>query len=220
MSDTTNKSQKDNIDSKFNMDYLKIGLLAILSFISVFGIYNTFSDYNLVSFIGNIEDTQERYANYFILILAMVTMLILQGINFKRKALGEKLLILLGLMAAIAIAITVIFVFTNSIIYPLISLLIIGISTYLLEMFFDTMGTKGLFFFMLLMSLTVIAVYKAGFHSNALLFNMAESIFAIILFLGATYPRIKSSLFKIGVRDNVDISNTGTDDSDSDQEED
>jgi len=194
-------------------ELLKIIFIGFLSFISVFGIYNTFSDINLINIIGKISDPTEKYANYFILFLTMLTMIVLQGINFKRKDLFDKISVLFGIIIVIATVIAVIFFFTNSIVYPAISLLIVGISTYLLEMVFDTIGTKGFFFFLLIMSLGIIGVYKAGFHSNTLLINLTETVFALIIFIGATYPRIKSTFFKIGVRDNVDISNTGDDNS-------
>lgn len=206
------QEQKDFLSHR---DLYKILFIGVLSFIAVFGIYNTFSDINLISMIGKITNQNEKYANYFILSLTIVTMVTLQGINFKKKALMAKAGVIISIFIIIAIILGTIFYFTTSLLYPVISLIIVGLTTFLLDMVFDTMGTKGFFFFLLLMSLGILGIYKAGFHSTGLIMTLSETVLALIIFIGATYPRLKSSLFKIGVRDNVDISNTGSDDFDN-----
>lgn len=211
-------TEKQENQKSLNSDWYKILFIGILSFIAVFGIYNTYSHINLISMIGQISDPNEKYANYFILGLTIVTMTALQGINFKKKTLMGKAGVLIAIFVIITIILVTIFYFTTSLLYPVISLLIVGLTTFLLDMVFDTMGTKGFFFFMLIMLLFVMWIYKQGFDSANLIITLTEGAMALIIFIGATYPRLKSTLFKIGMRDNVDISNTGSNSDDDDSE--
>ena len=195
-------------------ELIKILFIGLISFLAIFGIYNTFT-INLIEILNGINVPKEKYANYFILIVTMVTMVVLQGINFRKKHLMEKMSTILILSLIVASILAVIFFFTSTIIYPLLSLMIVGLTTYLLDLAFATLGLRGFFFFVLGLSLAVLAFYKLGFHSSEFLINMGQVVLALILFLGATYPRIKSNLFKIAVRDNVDISNTGSEDNET-----
>ena len=195
-------------------ELFKILLIGVLSFVAIFGIYNTFT-INLVHILNGIEVPKEKYANYFILIVTMVTMITLQGINFRKKHLMEKMSTILILILIVATILATIFFFTSTIVYPLLSLLIVGLTTYLLDLAFMTLGVRGFFFFILGLSFAVLAFYKLGFHSSTFLINMGQVVLALILFLGATYPRIKKDLFKIAVRDNIDISNSGSEDSEN-----
>ena len=77
-------------------------------------------------------------------------------------------------------------------------------------MLFDTIGTKGFFFFLVIFLLIVTGIYKAGIHSNIVLINLIEWVFVLIIFIGTTYPSLRRVLFKVGTQNNVDISDTGS----------
>ena len=205
-------------NSSVNKNIMIIISIFILSLISVFGIYNTFGIGDIYHMIINIDKDSDRYANITIGVIFGVTMIILQGVNFKRKTIMEKGVFLFGIAILLGIIMTLVFSFTHTIIYPLITMVIIGISIYLFDFVFVTLGVKGFFFFLSIFSLVIIGLLKAGISSTSLIF-LVEFLISIILFLSATYPRIKQILFKIGTRDNVDISNTGNNESDSDSDD-
>ncbi len=186
-----------------------LGLL-LLSIVSVFGIYNTFT-VDLIEIIGKIPDTNEKIANYVIIVLFAVMMGTLQGINLKKKDLFGKLGVIVGIVLGAAAILAIILFFTKSLMYPLVSLLIVGITMYMLELVFLTIGTKGFFFFLTLFGLGIVALYKTGHKDFSFLVTMAELGLVALLFLAATYPRIKSLMLHIGTRDNIDIDNTGAD---------
>jgi hypothetical protein len=194
-------------------------VLVFLSFVSVFGLYNTFSDYNLFNFLWAIPDSTEKYANFAIAILFAVTMGILQGVNFKKKTLMGKLSFIFFVLAMVVSIVSIVLFFTNSLVPPVMTILIVGITMYLFDLVFMTIGLKGFFFFLLVFSFGLIEVYKQGYHSGAGLFTIGEIFLALILFISATYPRLKSLFFKIGTRDNIDISNTGSDDNSGEDDE-
>ncbi len=189
-------------------EILLLLFLFVLSFISVFGIYNTFT-INLIHIISHIPDTTERYANYAIMFLFIVTMLIIQGINLKKRDLFGKASVILGIIAMVAAILAIILFFTKSLLYPLLSLVIIAITMYMLELVFVTIGTKGFFFFLTLFGVGIIALYKAGHTDIKFLVTLAEAAIALLLFLAATYPRLKALFLRIGTRDNIDIPNEG-----------
>jgi len=205
-------------NSSKNRDILIIVGIFLLSLISVFGIYNTFGLGDIYHLVVNIEKDSDRYANIAIGIVFGITMIVLQGVNFKRKTIIEKGFFLIGVAALISIIIALVFFFTHTIIYPLIIMIVIGISVYLFDFVFVTLGVKGFFFFVSIFSIFIIGLVKVGINSTFLIF-LIEFLLSIILFLSATYPRIKQLMFKIGTRDNVDISNTGDSDSDNDSED-
>jgi len=201
-----NLNKQENIKS-----YAILVGVFILSLISVFGIYNTFSDLNLYKMILHIQNTSDKIANAVIALIFTATMLILQGVNFKKKELSAKIKILSLLALFILSIIAIVFMFTTTIVYPLITMLIVGISLYLFDMVFSTLGLKGFFFFILIFGLILIAMAKAHLSSTFLI-SIGELFLSFILFISATYPRLKAIVFKISIRDNIDISNTGGED--------
>jgi hypothetical protein len=188
-------------------------MLFALSLLSVFGIYNTFTT-DLIDIINRIPDNTEKIANYAIIVLFVGVMGTLQGINLKKKDLFAKMGVIAGIVFAIVAILAIILFFTKSLLYPLMSLVIIGITMYMLELVFMTIGAKGFFFFLTLFGLGIVALYKTGHKDFDFLVTVSELGLALLLFLAATYPRIKSLLFRIGTRDNIDIDNGGDDSAD------
>ena len=181
-------------------------LLLAISLVSVFGVYNVFT-INLMDAIAKIPDDTERYANYAIVGMIVVMFGVLQTVNMKKKdAFGKVGVILFILLTAVAILGIVLF-FTDSLLYPLASLIFIGLLAYMFDLVFSTIGTKGFFAFTLLFGLGIVALYKNGVDAPKVLITLAELAMAFILFVAATYPRLKALLFHIGTRDNVDIDN-------------
>ena len=87
-------------------------------------------------------------------------------------------------------------------------------------MLFNTIGIVGVFSTVTLFSVFLIFMIKSGIeYTGSFLFTSIQVLLSLLLFLGTTYPRIRSMLFKIGTRDNVDIDggmNTRNDDDDGD----
>jgi hypothetical protein len=189
-------------------EVLTLLFLFVLSLFSVFGVYNTFT-LDLIEIIEHIPDPQERWANYAIMILFVIVMGTLQGINLKKKDLFGKIGVILGIGAAIAAILAIVLFYSNNLFYPILSMLIIGTTMYMLELVFLTIGPKGFFFFLTLFGVGLIALYKQGYHDFSFLVTVAELALALLLFIAATYPRLKALMFSIGTRDNIDIPNTG-----------
>jgi len=198
-----NDIEKNNIKK----DIIILISLFLLSFISIFGIYNTFT-INLIDILNSIPNSGERYANYLILGLFVLTMGVLQGINLKKKDLFGKLSVIVGIIVMIAVILTIILFYTKSLMYPILTMVIIGITMYLLELVFVTIGTKGFFFFLTLFGLGIVWLYKSGVKEYTILVTVTELAIVLLLFIAATYPRIKNLMFHIGTRDNIDISNS------------
>lgn len=181
-------------------------VLLVISLVSVFGIYNTFT-INLIDTIAKIPDDTERYANYAIITMIVTMFAVLQTVNMKKKdAFGKVGVILFILLTAVAILGIVLF-FTDSLLYPLASLILIGLLAYMFDLVFSTIGAKGFFAFTLLFGLGIVALYKNGVDAPKVLITLGELAMASILFVAATYPRLKALLFHIGTRDNIDIDN-------------
>jgi hypothetical protein len=73
-------------------------------------------------------------------------------------------------------------------------------------MLFNTIGIVGVFSTVTLFSVFLIFMIKSGIeYTGSFLFTSIQVLLSLLLFLGTTYPRIRSMLFKIGTRDNVDI---------------
>jgi len=210
-------------EHSINKDIFIIFGVFIISLISVFGIYNTFGFGDIYHVILNIEKDTDRYANIAIGVIFGLTMIVLQGVNFKKKDLLGKAGFLFTIGVLIASIVAIIFFFTTSITYPLFTMFVIGISIYMFDLVFLTLGVKGFFFFLSIFSIITVGIYKGlhslGYDSSTLIVFIAELLVSLILFFSATYPRIKQVVLKIGTRDNIDISNTGSADN-SDYEDD
>lgn len=211
MAENQNFAQPQKNEKVSKTLLIVLGIL-MASFVSIFGIFNTFSDLNVIEMIWHTEDTKEKIANFGIVILFMMTMLALQGIHFKRKGLFEKGHILLAVGAMIAAIGFLMFFFSNNIMYPLISIAIIGLTLFLFELVFITIGVKGLFFILIIFSIGLVSLLKNGqIHEISTIITLVEIAFALILFFGATWPRLKSLILRIGTRDNVELDNNGVD---------
>lgn len=181
-------------------------LLFLISFVAVFGLYNPLT-VDLFDMIAKIPSEKERYANYAIMAMIVFMFGVLQTVNMKKKdAIGKIGVVVFIIVTAAAILATVLY-FTTSLLYPLLSLLLIGFLAYMLDLMFVTIGPKGFFAFTLLFGMGLVGLYKIGVHAPKTLVTLAELSLVLILFIAATYPRIKSLLFHIGTRDNIDISN-------------
>ena len=209
MADIQNFAQPQKNEKTSKTLLIVMGIL-IASFVSIFGVYNTFSDINVIEMIWNIDDTKEKVANFGIVILFMITMVALQGIHFKRKGLFEKGYILFGVGVMIASIGFLMFFFSNNIMYPLISIAVIGLTLFLFELVFMTIGLKGLFFVLIIFSIALISLLKKGHVEEiATIVTLIEVGLALVLFIGATMPRLKSLILRIGTRDNVEFDNNG-----------
>lgn len=199
-------------ETKNTSTWKEIGILAALfaiSMVSVFGIYNVFT-INLIDLISKIPDASERYANYAIAAMIAVMFAVLQTVNMKKRdSFGKIGVILFIILTAVAILGITLF-FTKSLLYPFMSLLLIGMLAYMFDLVFSTIGAKGFFAFTVLFGLGIVALYKNGVDAPKTLITLAELSMALILFIAATYPRIKALMFHIGTRDNIDIENTST----------
>jgi hypothetical protein len=213
------KTSQEILDKSANNSILKeTGILLVLfgaSLISIFGIYNTFSDYNLVHVLSTISDPIEKYANYAVALIFSVFMIILNGVNFRKKALLEKGSFLLTSIITLTILGGIVFYYATNLFYPIISLIVLGITLYLLDLVFVTIGLKGFFFFLVIFLFSLIGIYKTGYHSVTGLTTIAQIFISLILFISATYPRLKRIFLRINTGDNVDISNTGYDEDSS-----
>jgi len=181
-------------------------LLLVVSLVSVFGIYNPLTT-NLLDMMTKIPNDTERYANYAIAAMIMVMFAVLQTVNMKKKDAFGKIGVVLFILAMAAAILAVTLFFTKSLLYPLASLILIGLLAYMFDLVFSTIGAKGFFAFTVLFGLGIVALYKNGVDAPKVLITLGELAMAFILFVAATYPRLKALLFHIGTRDNVDIDN-------------
>ena len=186
-------------------EWIIIIALFVASFVSIFGIYNV-ADISLLNSIHNIPEHSERYANYTLLLLFSATMFIVSTIYWKKKDLLAKMQVMIFLFLILALMILIMIVWVNNFIYPFLSLILLGITFFLFNMLFNTIGLVGLFFSVSLFSVMLVLMLKQGIGTNfSTLFTLIQFFFVLILFLGTTYPRIRSQLFKIGTRDNVEL---------------
>ena len=187
----------------------ELGILIFLLFISlvsVFGVYNVFT-FNLIGLMHELPSDTERYANYAILAMIVIMFAVLQTVNMKKKDAFGKVGVVLFILAMAAAILAVTLFFTKSLLYPLMSLVLIGLLAYMFDLVFSTIGAKGFFAFTVLFGLGIVALYKSGVDAPKVLITLGELAMALILFVAATYPRLKALLFHIGTRDNVDIDN-------------
>lgn len=206
-------SQKIEVkeDLKKNIkEYFIIFLLLLASFISVFGIYNHYN-YNLIDFIAKIENKEEAWANYALLGIFSFTMIFLQSIYWRRKDILSKFSIMLVISIAIAVMLAILFYYIDNFIFPAMSLMIIGMTFYLFDLVFITIGIRGIFFATAIYSIIVIALLKSGIGTSVeMVFTETQVFLSLLLFLGAAYPRLKAVLFQIRTRDNVEFDNGGS----------
>jgi len=204
---------KDNSNIK---SYMTIFILLVASFISVFGIYNNYN-YHLIGFISEIEDKHEAIANYTLLGIFSFTMIFLQSIHWKRKDMLSKFSIMVVLAVAIVSMLAIIYFYVDNFLFPLLSIVILGMTFYLIELVFITLGISGIFFATVIYSIISIGFIKVGIATDfKTVFSNTQIFLALLLFLGAAYPRIKSALFQIRTRDNIELDNNGDGFSDND----
>lgn len=187
-------------------------LLTLLaaSFVSVFGIYNTFSDINIFEIILNMDSTSEKVAIFSMLAIFILVTIMLQGVNFKRKDLSGKTVVLFSIGLAIAAILSIMFFFVDNLLYAIVSIVIIWLLLFLFDLVFLTLGVAGLFFIITAFSIGLIGLLKMGALDDvSSTVTVIQAFFAILLFIGATLPRIKSLFLKIGTRDNVEFGNAG-----------
>ena len=198
--------------------FIIISLLGA-SFISIFGIYNVFG-FNLIDSINNITVLSEKIANYALLLLFSITLFIMSSIYWKKKDFFSKMQIIGFLILVLGIMIGIMILWINNFIYPLISILILGISFFLFNMLFNTIGLLGVFYSVSIFSVFIVFMVKMGWSTEmGTLFSIIQGFLAFLLFLGTTYPRIRSLFFKIGTRNNVEFDGsvqTSNDDDDDD----
>ena len=206
--DFVKKSVKDN--DRNLKEYFMIFLLLLASFISVFGIYNNY-EYSLINFISQIENNKEAWANYALLGIFSFTMIFLQSIYWRRKDMLSKLSIMLIIGLAIAAMLAILFYYIDNFLFPAMSLMIIGMTFYLFDLVFITIGIRGIFFATAIYSIIVIALLKSGIGTSIqMVFTETQIFLSLLLFLGAAYPRLKAALFQIRTRDNVEFDNGGS----------
>lgn len=218
-STTTPEAQTPNEVSNFK-EWGAIALLFIASFISVFGIYNVFH-FSLVDSINNIPVLSERLANYALLSLFAITMFVMSTIYWKKKDFFSKMQVLGFLSLILIIMIGIMALWIHNFAYSFVALVILGITFFLFNMLFNTIGLVGVFFSVSLFSVLMVFMMKMGVGTTASsVFTIVQTFIALLLFLGTTYPRIRSMLFKIGTRDNVEMDGSMQTSSDNDDGED
>lgn len=197
--------------------------LFLASMVAIFGIFNTFT-IDLIEAISRLESTGEKVANYALLVIFIVTMTFLSTVYWKKKDTLSKISTILSLFGVlVAMAIILIF-FINNIMYPLLTILVLGITFFLFNMLFDTLGLKGIFFYLVIAIILIIFGFKGMDKSQiSTLFTVSQFAMALLLFIGTTYPRIRQLMFKIGTRNNTDIDGSvqtnNNDDDDNDEVE-
>ena len=201
-------------------EWIAIISLLIASFISVFGIYNTF-EVSLIHSISEIPETSEKIANYALLGLFTLTMFVMSTIYWKKKDFFSKMQVIGFLILILVIMVGIMAMWINNFLFPFVSLIILGITFFLFNMLFNTIGIIGVFFSITLFSVFMVFMLKIGVGTTASsIFTIIQTFVALLLFLGTTYPRIRSMLFKIGTRDNVELEGSGMQSSHNDNDED
>lgn len=198
--------------------YKKVGILFVLflaSCVSTFGIYNTFGP-NLISMIGALPSVVEQVANVAILGLFGYTLFYLNITSNIKKTAGEKMRVF-GLIILTVGAIAGLMVVTGSVIYPLISMAVVSITFYLYRLMMATIEIYGVFALLAIFIAVPVVFYTNGWVSNgSVLFTILQIIMTIVVFIGATAPRIKQILFKTRTTDNVELDHgAGQEDSES-----
>lgn len=191
---------KEKLKSQNTSKILVILALAFMSFVSVFGIYNTFT-FNIVNMISTLETFKEQFANFAILIIFSGTLLYVNSINFARREFMERTKVF-GVLAGSITAIVLLMLLANSLLHPLVSMGIIGISFMLFRMMFSTIGLIGVFSVIAIFIAFPVIAYKAQLLTTApALLTAGQALLTLVVFVGATYPRLRALLFQVRTRD-------------------
>lgn len=188
--------------------YKKIGVLCvlfILSCVSTFGIYNTFGP-NVISMIAGLETATAKFANVAILGLFTATLFYLGITSNVKKTAGENMK-LGGLIILSLCAIGGFMIMTNSVIYPLISMSVVGITFILFRMMMSTINVYGVFALAAgFIAAPVVAYTSGALTTGSGFFTFMQVIMTAVVFIGATYPRLRAILFRVRTQDNVEMS--------------
>lgn len=174
---------------------LVLGVLALMSYISVFGIYNSFGS-NIVSMIMELPTIQDKFANFGILAIFAGTAIYLGSIYLKTKGFFETMKTMFIALASLVTIAGLMFL-SSSVIYPLTSMAVIGIAMVLFKMMFNTIGHLGTFAVLgLLITIPVVAVKSSTSVDVSTVVTLVQAMLTVVVFVGATYPRLRTLLFK------------------------
>ncbi len=182
----------NKVEAKSSKNWLLIGINLILSLVSVYLFEFWFKE---VIALDNIE---QKVANIAVVILTIVTYFVAKTYYIKGVAnTAKKILILLGLSAAILGIMLLSVKVPSDAIYPFSGILLVSIAFYMLSLSAGTLNTIGIIGLSLIFATPIVFLRWFNAIDWSMTIELSQFAVFVILFLGGTWSQIRSAIHGI-----------------------
>lgn len=188
-----------------------VGILLIISFIASFGIVNTFG-FSWYSHVMQIEDIFLRVVDIIVVPLTMIA-LFYYNVSYVRGAGNflKKWGIILGVIGLVVAGILTAANQASDIILPLVGITVGGIMFYMLDFMGATIRNAVIVLTIFAFVGIGAAMKFAGMQVDTALLLLQISLL-ILLFIGASWPRLRKALFGVSAVNQDGSSSEGSTD--------